>query len=91
MNTTQPAAKKLSKLVAKQLPPTRLTPRLRAAAVSNHLPDSKHFAAATGLVYGTDNRPGISRAGKSPDTFSYTGAAGKNFATPKRSAASDPL
>ena len=43
------AAKKLAKLVAKQLPASKLSPRMRTAAAQNRLPDPRQFASATGL------------------------------------------
>jgi DNA topoisomerase-1 len=73
------ATKKLATLVAKQLPRTHLSARLRSAAAANHVPDPHRFAVAAGLRYTTDVRPGIRRAGKSPDTFTYTDSQGRKI------------
>jgi DNA topoisomerase-1 len=81
------AGRKLAKLVAKQMPSTKLSGRLRTAAVNNHVPESHAFALQTGLKYVSDHSPGIRRDGSSPKNFCYfaiTGREVKDAATLRR-------
>ena len=71
------AARKLSALVAKQLPDTRLPRQLRLAATNNHVPEAKDFAKAAGLTYISDTGPGIQRKGTTFKNFSYLSPTGR--------------
>ena len=75
--STTKSGRKLAKLIAKQIPPTKLSGRMRDAAVENHVPDSKAFASATGLKYVSDHSPGIRREGSNPKNFRYISPTGR--------------
>ncbi|MGN6370468.1 MAG: DNA topoisomerase IB [Phycisphaerae bacterium] len=76
------SGRKLARLVARQLPPTKLPNRIRSAAVKNHVPDSRSFASATGLKYVSDHSPGIRREGPSPKNFRYINSTGREVKDP---------
>ncbi len=64
-------------MIGGQLPAGGLPEGLRKAAARNHVPGPEKFAAAAGLRYGTDDVPGIRRAGKSAESFVYRDARGR--------------
>jgi DNA topoisomerase-1 len=80
--STTKSGQKLAKLVAKQLPPTKLSTRMRDAAAENHVPDGKSFASATGLKYVSDHSPGIYREGANPKHFRYISPTGRVMKDP---------
>ena len=80
--STTKSGQKLANLVARQLPSTKLNTRMRAAAVENHVPDSKAFASATGLKYVSDHSPGIHREGSNPTNFRFISPTGRVMKDP---------